>query len=96
MGQVLHGCVRTTEAIRRAIQHSQESLRALARRHSVNPKTVAKWRARQDVADHCTGPAEPRSTTLSAEEEVWSSASAAKPSCRWTTASMPCNPPSRT
>lgn len=26
MGQVLHGCATTTEAIRRAIQHSQESL----------------------------------------------------------------------
>ncbi|MCO6419897.1 helix-turn-helix domain-containing protein, partial [Siccirubricoccus sp. KC 17139] len=46
MGQVLHGCARTTEAVRRAIQHSQESLRALARRHGINPKTVAKWRAR--------------------------------------------------
>src|SRR3954471_11849696 len=29
MGQVLHGSATTTEAIRRAIQHSQESLRAL-------------------------------------------------------------------
>jgi hypothetical protein len=28
MGQVLHGSARTTEAVRRAIQHSQESLRA--------------------------------------------------------------------
>lgn len=70
MGQVLHGCARTTEAVRRAIQHSQESLRALARRHGVNPKTIAKWRARGDVADRRTGPAEPRSTTLSAEEEA--------------------------
>jgi len=70
MGQVLHGCARTTEAIRRAIQHSQESLRALARRHGVNPKTIAKWRARSDVADRRTGPAEPRSTTLSAEQEA--------------------------
>ncbi len=31
MGQVLHGSARTTEAVRRAIQHSQESLRALGR-----------------------------------------------------------------
>jgi hypothetical protein len=46
MGQVLHGCARTTEAVRRAIQHSQESLRALARRHGVNPKIIANWRAR--------------------------------------------------
>ena len=67
MGQVLHGCARTTEAVRRAIQHSQESLRALARCHGVNPKTIAKWRARGDVADRRTEPAEPRSTTLSAE-----------------------------
>jgi hypothetical protein len=31
MGQVLHECAATTEAVRRAIQHSQESLRALAK-----------------------------------------------------------------
>jgi hypothetical protein len=47
MGQVLHGSARTTEAIRRAIQHSQESLRSLAKRHGINQKTVAqagqKW-----------------------------------------------------
>ena len=70
MGQVLHGCARTTEAVRRAIQHSQESLRTLARRHGINPKTVAKWRARSGVADRRTGPAEPSSTALSAEEEA--------------------------
>ena len=51
MGQVLHGSARTTEAIRRAIQHSQESLRALARRYGVNQKTVAKWKRRTSVAD---------------------------------------------
>ena len=27
MGQVLHGCAKTTEAVRRAIQDSQESLK---------------------------------------------------------------------
>jgi hypothetical protein len=37
MGQVLHGSATTTEAIRRAIQHSQESLRALAKRYGINP-----------------------------------------------------------
>ena len=42
MGQVLHGSATTTEVVRRAIQHSQESLRALAKRHGVNQKTVAK------------------------------------------------------
>src|SRR5437868_9104106 len=70
MGQVLHGSARTTEAIRRAIQHSQESLRALAKRHGINQKTVAKWRSRETVADRRTGPREPKSTVLSIEEEA--------------------------
>src|SRR6266545_4466390 len=51
MGQVLHGSATTTEAIRRTIQHSQASLRALARRYGINPKTVAKWKKRGSVAD---------------------------------------------
>jgi transposase InsO family protein len=70
MGQVQHGCATTTAAVRRAIQHSQESLRALAERYGVNQKTVAKWRKRTSVADLKTGPAEPRSTVLSVEEEA--------------------------
>jgi hypothetical protein len=41
MGQILHGSARTTAAVRRAIQHSQESLIALSKRHGINPKTVA-------------------------------------------------------
>lgn len=35
----------------RAIQNSQESLRALAKRYGINQKTVAKWRERTSVAD---------------------------------------------
>ena len=60
MGQVLHGSATTTEAVRRAIQHSQESLRTLAKRYRINPKTVAKWKKRGSVADLPTGPREPR------------------------------------
>ena len=70
MGQILHGGARTTEAVRRAIQHSQESLRALSKRHGVNPKTIAKWKKRTSVGDLPTGPREPRSTVLSVEEEA--------------------------
>ena len=70
MGQVLHGSATTTEAVRRAIQHSQESLRALAKRHGVNPKTIAKWKSRKSVSDLRTGPKEPRSTVLTIEEEA--------------------------
>jgi transposase InsO family protein len=70
MGQVLHRGATTTEAIRRAIQHSQESLRGLAHRHGINPKTVAKWKKRDSVADLPTGPRTPRSTVLSIEHEA--------------------------
>ena len=37
-------------------------------RYGVNPKTVAKWKARSSVSDLPTGPKQPRSTVLSAEE----------------------------
>jgi transposase InsO family protein len=70
MGQVLHGSARTTAAVRRAIQHSQESLRALAKRHGINQKTVAKWKKRTSAADQRTGPKAPHSTVLSTEEEA--------------------------
>jgi transposase InsO family protein len=70
VGQVLHRSATTTEAIRRAIQHSQESLRALARRHGINPKTVAKWKRRSSVIDLPTGPKHPKSTVLTTEEEA--------------------------
>ena len=70
MGQVLHRSATTTEAVRRAIQHSQESMRALARRYGVNPKTVAKWRKRSFLHDAPMGPKAPRSTVLTAEEEA--------------------------
>ena len=51
MGQILHGSVRTTEAVRRAIQYSQASLNALAVQYGINPKTVAKWRKRDFAHD---------------------------------------------
>ena len=70
MGQVLHGSATTTEAVRRAIQHSQESLRALAKRYGVNPKTVAKWRKRDLGLRPADRPEGPRSTVLTVEEEA--------------------------
>ena len=70
MGQVQHGSATTTAAVRRAIQNSQESLRGLARRHGINPKTVAKWRRRASTSDLRTGPQELRSTVLSIEDEA--------------------------
>src|SRR3954470_767915 len=70
MGQVHHGSATTTAAVRRAIQHSQASLRQLAKRYGINPKTVAKWRKRASTADRKTGPSEPKSTVLSIEGEA--------------------------
>lgn len=64
MGQILHGSARTTEEVRQA------SIRSLAQRHGVNPKTVAKWKRRTSTADARMGPKAPRSTVLSQEEEA--------------------------
>ena len=70
MGQILHGSATTTEAIRRAIQNSQESLRTLANRHGIYQKTVAKWKNRTTASDLKTGPKEPKSTVLTVEDEA--------------------------
>ena len=70
MGQVLHGSARTTEAVRRAIQLRQESVRAAARRYGVSPTTVRKGRKRQTTADARMGPKGARSTVLTPEEEA--------------------------
>lgn len=64
------GLIRGTEAIRRAIQNSEESLRTLSKRYGINQKTVAKWKKRTSVADLPTGPKDPHSTVLSLEEEA--------------------------
>jgi transposase InsO family protein len=45
-------------------------MRALARRHGINQKTVAKWKKRESTADRRTGPSVPRSTVLSVEQEA--------------------------
>lgn len=70
MGQLLHGSATTTHAIRAAIQRSQASIAELSRRYGLNPKTVAKWKKRETVADTAMGPKEARSSVLSPEEEA--------------------------
>jgi hypothetical protein len=64
MCQFLHGSATKTEAVRRAIQNSQESLRALAARYRVNPMTILKWKMRSTVSDLPTGPKNKKSTVL--------------------------------
>ncbi|MGH6856323.1 MAG: IS481 family transposase, partial [Methylocella sp.] len=70
MGQVLHGCARTAEAVRRAIQHRQKSLIKLAKQHGIKPKTVAKRKKRSFASDAPLGPKDVRSTVLTKQEEA--------------------------
>ncbi|MCX4187384.1 IS481 family transposase [Methylophaga sp. OBS4] len=72
MGQVLHPCAKTTQATRRAIQNSEESLMVLARRYGINPKTVAKWRARKDegALDRKMGAKMSRSVLSATDEAI--------------------------
>ncbi len=53
----LHGSARTTPRVRAELQASKESGRTLAIRYGLNPKTVAKWRARSGTADAPMGSA---------------------------------------
>ena len=70
MGQVLHGCATTTKAIRRAIQRSEASVRALARRHGISATTVQKWCKRETIGDARMGPKQIRSSVLTVEQEA--------------------------
>ena len=66
----MHGCARTAEAARRAIQHSQKSLRALAEQDGINPETVAKWQKRSFASAAPVGPKQVRATVLTTAEEA--------------------------
>lgn len=65
----MHGSATTTPALRAEIQSSPLSIRAMARKHGINPKTVAKWRSRPSTDELPMGPHHPRARILSMEEE---------------------------
>jgi hypothetical protein len=67
---MLHARARTTPAVRREIQGSQESLIKPAARYGVNPKTIGKWRKRDFIHDAPMGPKVIRSRSLSQVEEA--------------------------
>ena len=52
----LHANATTTPRTRAYIQHSAASHAALARALGIHPRTVARWKARGDVADRSTRP----------------------------------------
>ena len=70
MTRKLHPSASTGSRIRREIQQSGESNRALAARLGVDPKTVAKWKGRPTTSDARKGPRKPVSTVLSLKEEA--------------------------
>jgi hypothetical protein len=65
-----HSCATTTPRVRRAIQAREETNIVLAKRHGVNRKTIAKWKAREFIFDERMGPKNPRSTLLTLEDEA--------------------------
>ena len=70
MTRKLHPCARTNAKLRREIQESTETNKALAARLGLNVKTVAKWRSRTTTSDARKGPKRPASTVLSPVEEA--------------------------
>jgi hypothetical protein len=65
-----HSCATTTPRVRRAIQASEETNIVLAKRHGVNRKTIAKWKAREFISDERMGPKNPRSSLLTPHDEA--------------------------
>jgi hypothetical protein len=65
----MHGSATTTPASRAEIQASSLSIRALARKHGINPKTVVKWKSRTSTDELPMGPHHSRAKVLSMEEE---------------------------
>lgn len=87
MGQILHGSVKSTYAVRALIQRSKASNTALSRELGINVKTVAKWRKRDRAQDAPMGPKEAHSTVLLIEEATAITApSPAHTSRIWTSA----------
>jgi hypothetical protein len=65
-----HSSATTTPRVRRAIQASEETNIALAERHGVNRKTIAKWKAREFASDERMGPKNPRASILTHKDEA--------------------------
>lgn len=59
----------TTPEVRLAIRNSTDSIRNLARRYGINPKTVAKWKKRANPNDAVIDRRNACSTSLTLEEE---------------------------
>ena len=56
--------------VREAIQQSEDSVRTLAHRYGINPKTVVKWRHRESIGDLKAGPRSAGTLALNVEQEA--------------------------
>lgn len=70
MGNILHSNAKTTVAVRKEIQNSKESNAKLAKKYSLNIKTVIKWRKRDKVEDKRSGPLKPKSALSDTEQSI--------------------------
>ena len=70
MGNILHANAKTTIRIRKEIQESKESFVKLAKKYSLNPKTVEKWKKAKSVEDKRSGPTKPKSVLSDLEQDM--------------------------
>jgi hypothetical protein len=96
MGQILHASAATTGVVRLAIQSSSDSLRALAKRYGINPKTAPKWKKRTGAHGSSHGSAHPAlDSTPHRRRGGDRPRFAATERCRLTIACTRCSRPSR-
>jgi hypothetical protein len=96
MGQILHASATTTGINRRAIQRSSDSLRALAKRYGINPKTAPKWKERTGARGPSHGSAHPALDGAQRRRRGGDCPRfAATERCRWTIACTRFSQPSR-
>ena len=70
MGQFLHGCAKTTIAVRKEIQESNEKISTLAKKFGLAEITVRKWRNRDFVEDVKSGTKSPNYSISKQEQEI--------------------------
>jgi len=70
MGKLLHANAKTTIRVRKEIQESKESLANLAKKYSLNVKTVARWRKSESLSDKPSGPIKILSSLSDIEQQI--------------------------
>ena len=69
MGNILHLNAKTTIRVRKEIQESKESILKLAKKYSLNPKTIVKWKKRENLEDNKSGAKKVKSVLSELEQK---------------------------